>query len=303
MKFFKRLFNYLVLMSIFVIFAMGSGISGVAYAIDLQDVKEAIQAKNAGWTAGETALSELPIEVKKARLGLIVSDRDQDDLQYAPAKVTVPASYDWRDYGKVTQVRDQKNCGSCWAFSAVGAMESLALMEGISSPDYSEQFLVSYNIRNSGCRGGAMVYVNNFLKKRGTVSETCMPYRAKSWKLPPPCSGWADELAGIDSWSWVSQTVNALKTAVYENPVSAAFYIYEDFYYYEEGVYEYVEGDKLGGHAIVIVGYDDAAQCFIVKNSWGPAWGENGYFRIGYSQVTNLVEFGSDASDYDGVWQ
>jgi hypothetical protein len=68
--------------------------------------------------------------------------------------------------------------------------------------------------------------------------------------------------------------------------------VYSDFYYYSGGVYQYTSGTYQGGHAILIVGYDDAGQYFIVKNSWGSGWGESGYFRIGYSEFNSVVNFG-----------
>ena len=121
-------------------------------------------------------------------------------------------------------------------------------------------------------------------------------------KFPFPCSEWRDDVAGIERWSFVRQTVDALKAAVYENPIAVGYNIYSDFLYYESGVYEYVFGRFVGGHAVLIVGWDDAEECFIVKNSWGENWGEDGYFRIAYSQVTNQVQFGLQAIDFDGAW-
>ena len=159
------------------------------------------------------------------------------------------------------------------------------LVAGIPSPDYSEQFVVSYNLRNSGCDGGYMDSVAKFLERVGTISEACLPYRADDRKFPRPCTEWRDELVGIDTWSWITQSVDDLKAAIYENPISAALYVYEDFLYYTEGVYEHVTGGYLGGHAIIIVGWDDGEGYFIVKNSWDTDWGESGYFRIAYSQV------------------
>ncbi|MFA6584809.1 MAG: C1 family peptidase, partial [Elusimicrobiaceae bacterium] len=68
--------------------------------------------------------------------------------------------------------------------------------------------------------------------------------------------------------------------------------------YYKSGVYSYTSGKKLGGHAILLVGYSDSGQFFIVKNSWGEDWGEKGYFKIAYSQMTNLVMFGLSTIAY-----
>ena len=292
-----------LLAGIALVFSIVLGASGPSYAVDLSEVKEAIRNHGAQWVAGKTKISELPAQLMKNRLGLILSTQDKEPAEPSVSAGELPSSFDWRDQNAVTPVKDQGNCGSCWAFASIAALESLAIIEtGASVPDYSEQFPISYNLSNLGCEGGELTNAANFYKRIGTVPDTCLPYRGDDRKLPFPCSEWRDDVAGIEKWSLVRQTVDALKAAVYENPIAVGYNIYSDFLYYESGVYEYVSGKLVGGHAVLIVGWDDAEECFIVKNSWGENWGENGYFRIAYSQVTNQVRFGMQAIDFDGAW-
>lgn len=298
MKVCRRFFLTSVMTLLAMIFVM----FGMAYAIDLEKIQEAIQKKGARWVAGRTTISELPDELKLKRLGVIAPSEKGKAPKYEPKTQELPAYFDWRDAGMVSPIKDQGDCGSCWAFGSVAALESLWMIEKGLSSDDSEQFVVSYNLSNYGCDGGIMNRVYNFLEKQGTVTEDCMPYRENDKKLPFPCQEWKEEIGGISAWSWVEQNVDAIKAAVYENPIPAAFNVYEDFFYYTGGVYNYVDGDYAGGHAILIIGWDDNEPCFIVKNSWGEGWGENGYFRIAYSQVLNEVQFGQDAADFDGVW-
>ena len=74
--------------------------------------------------------------------------------------------------------------------------------------------------------------------------------------------------------------------------------VYEDFMHYKSGIYSYTTGKKLGGHAILLVGYNDAESYFIVKNSWGTGWGEDGFFRIAYSEMNTVINFGLSTIAY-----
>ena len=98
-----------------------------------------------------------------------------------------------------------------------------------------------------------------------------------------------------------SVRVQDIKNALYTyGPVVASFYVYNDFYSYRSGVYSYASGSYVGAHAVLIVGYDDVRQAFIVKNSWGTGWGEAGYFMIAYSEVGGTSNFAYSAIAYDG---
>lgn len=286
--------------------AFAGGFPQNASSGELEQIQKAIREKGAKWVAGETSVSRLPPKERKQRLGTIIVGEAAGEV---PLALALPSKFDWRDSGAVTTIKDQEQCGSCWAFASVGAVESLELISQKYTlpalPDLSEQFLLSCCRINRGCKGGYMSVAYNFLKRTGSPPESYFPYQA----LNLPCrnveQGWFRDRVRIASWQWVGQDVAALKQAVSENPVPCAFNVFEDFEYYTRGVYEHVTGDYLAGHAVVIIGWDDnppeGIPCFIAKNSWGTAWGENGFFRIAYSQVTNEVRFGSDAADFDGV--
>jgi Papain family cysteine protease/Putative binding domain, N-terminal len=95
--------------------------------------------------------------------------------------------------------------------------------------------------------------------------------------------------------------VDAVRSALTDHgPLIMTMAVYNDFFSYRSGVYTYVSGGLAGYHAVLTVGYDDANQCFIVKNSWGSGWGESGFFRIAYSEITSAVEFGYETIAYEG---
>lgn len=276
---------------------------GSANAVSLEEIQATIYQKGAAWTAGENEVWNKSMSERQRLVGTILQRKNLPAFSTQKPLQSFPESFDWRNSGVVTPVKDQGACGSCWAFASVGELESLAVMNvrlvENGFQDLSEQFLVSYNLSNNGCRGGAMDRAAEFLRKIGTPSEACKPYTATSKKLPLPCNTWKEEAETIQSWTYVPRTVEDLKAAVYQQPIATAFWVYTDFYSYTGGVYEHVSGELEGGHAVLVVGWDDTNQCFIVKNSWGPDWGESGYFRIAYSQMNNEVEFGTDSVQYE----
>ena len=121
--------------------------------------------------------------------------------------------------------------------------------------------------------------------KQGIVDAAAFPYTAANQACRLP-SDWGNRLTKITGWHKLT-TQAAMKQFISTvGPVTACFTVYEDFYYhYTGGVYTYnakTAGNVVGGHCVCIVGYDDAKQCWIAKNSWGVGWGESGYFRMSY---------------------
>jgi C1A family cysteine protease len=297
-----RCFRRIVL-SIAVFLACGSPFAP-SQADEISQVRAAIVLKGADWQAVETSMTRLSPDERKTRLGLIIPARFLTGAEVplsVPPPVAAPASLDWRSYNGenfVTPIRDQSSCGSCWAFASTTALESATLITNDTpgvNLDLSEQVLVS--CADAGdCGGGSHNESSDYIRDVGLPLESCYPYTATNGDCADACSTYRTATYRIAGWSWVATTaptVALLRDALYTNgPLITTMVVYTDFFSYGGGVYAYAWGVLEGGHAVLIVGYSDAGQYFIAKNSWGTGWGESGYFRIAYSQLDNSVHFG-----------
>ena len=284
--------------------AAGPAFSQQDLAGDTRDqiakVQKAIAEKGAKWTAGETAISGLSRADWQYLVGF-----DYEPMNAEPAPLgdvaAVPSALDWRDANGnyVTAARDQKKCGSCWAFAMTGGLESYVLRQK-GTPgadlDLSEQVMVSCSGAGS-CKGGRLTA--SFLKSTGLPLETAYAYTGTDGTCSAAAPGWQTAAYKVTGWGSVSQSVDALKTALVKyGPLPTAMWVYEDFMHYKTGIYSYTTGKKLGGHAVLLVGYNDAEKYFIVKNSWTPGSGENGFFRIAYSEMKNSISFAMSTIAY-----
>ncbi|KAK7350672.1 hypothetical protein VNO77_09534 [Canavalia gladiata] len=197
---------------------------------------------------------------------------------------TVPPSVDWRKKGAVTAVKNQGHCGSCWAFSTVVAVEGINQIKTKKLVSLSEQELVDCdNEENQGCNGGLMEYAFEFIKQKGGITtERNYPYAAKEGTCD--ASKVNDLAVSIDGHETVpANNEQALLKAVANQPVSVAIDAGgSDFQFYSEGVFT-GDCDKELNHGVAVVGYGttvDGTNYWIVKNSWGPEWGEQGYIRM-----------------------
>ena len=192
-----------------------------------------------------------------------------------------PTALDWRNYnGKnyVTSIKDQANCGSCWAHAACAILES-AILINTEQPGYdldlSEQYLVSSCLGpeegwDNDCNGGAPKAVVRFLTNHGTVDEACYPYRAKNSSCSDRCSDWYERIIQASSWDYANYPgMDWLKGKVSSGPLDVTFMVYYDFFYYSSGIYKHTYGSEAGLHDVAIVGWNDADSSWICKNSWG----------------------------------
>jgi C1A family cysteine protease len=263
---------------------------------ETDEVNAAIKEKKAKWTAGETTITKLSEKDRQKRLGLIPSKSSEENYT-ASELMSVPSSFDWRNYNGsfVTPIRDQGNCGSCWAFATTAALESQELIIN-STPginlDLSEQMLVCCS-KSGDCNGGDIGLPSNYIRYTGLPSENCCPYTATNSSCNlNSCTSECIDLHTITGWHWVTKSVENLKSELCTyGPLITTMRVYKDFFSYQSGIYSKVKGPYQGDHAILIVGYNDSGQYFIVKNSWGTGWGEAGYFRIAYSELTSVVTF------------
>ena len=272
----------------------------------IKETQTAISKAKADWIAAENPFTAMSEEEQSLLLGYTPGPEDDSlEKRESIAKANVeafkvipseaigyPSSYDLRNIGGknfITPIKNQGSCGSCVAFGVAATAEGRFKRQRNNpnlNVDYSEAHLFYCYARNEGRRcnnGWWPSKALNAFKDHGVVDDNCFPYTAGD-QVCNLCSGWEGRLTKITGWKKLTSIADMKDWISTKGPLAACYTVYNDFFSYAGGIYRHVSGAVAGGHCVSCVGYNDAQGYWIMKNSWGTGFGENGYFRIAYGE-------------------
>jgi cathepsin B len=257
----------------------------------------------ASWVAGyNDFFSGMTFNDARATLGTALSHISEhlnhtlpDSVYAALGDDTIPVDFDartkWR--GLIHPIRDQQQCGSCWAFSAAEVLsDRVAIATGKESPSLSPEDMVSCDKNDMGCKGGILNRAWEYLAETGIVTESCFPYTAGDGNAPTCATKCVDgetfKKTKAQQIYAINGVTNMQKEIMTNGPIQVAFMVYKSFMSYKSGVYQkhFYELLPEGGHAVKIVGWgkesgrEGSTDYWLVANSWGPGWGLDGFFKI-----------------------
>jgi len=274
-------------------------------AVSSKVIRE-VNQKQSLWKAAHNHITRMPKSEARALLGVDLKGLhayEWRNQEYSAAEIrAAPATFDartqWPNCPTMKEIRNQKHCGSCWAFGAVESMsDRWCIFKGenvrFSAEDMNSCSKSSFTHCGS-CEGGQPSCAWSYWVKTGVVSEDCYYYTAgndSSQIVTPEC---LKKCTGNPSLSWDSDKRKGkksytvvgeenMKTELSTNgPFEVAFEVYEDFMSYSSGIYSHTSGSFEGGHAVKLMGYgeENGVKYWLCANSWDTDWGEQGYFRI-----------------------
>lgn len=307
-----RCFFTTIMCSLIVMFVVSSPSSAADEKAVSPKIKQELErlravGKQKGWTfeVGYSKVLEVP---ELNRTGLIVPRDWRHNAQFVtPALSALPKKFDWRTEkpGGLTPIQNQGSCGSCWAFASAASFADMIWIRDGVKKDLSEQYLVSCNKDGYSCGGGW--WIHHMHEQFGMVPESNFPYEAEDVSCPQNLP----HENKLDSWSFLGDvletqpTVEQLKQAIYTyGPISVAVAATGSFQAYSSGVFNDCEDVEIN-HAVNLVGWNDEedgkAGYWIMRNSWGADWGENGFMKIKYE--CNSIGFAASVAAYKASCQ
>lgn len=247
--------------------------------------------RNLSYTLGHNQFSGMDLEEFRELMNFENNKKMYEDSPMVSNPTlrvgALPTSVDWRNHGAVGPVLNQKQCGSCWAFSTAGALVGAYAIKTGKLVGFSEQQLVDCDyIKNGGtslgCSGGDMGSAMKWIgKNNGLCTEEAYPYTSGDTHTNGPCQHTCTNVVGSDVISVVGVAPNsesAMMDALSKQPVSVAIEADEKaFQLYKSGIFTASCGTNLD-HGVLLVGYEP--DYWIMKNSWDTSWGESGYMKM-----------------------
>jgi len=250
---------------------------------------------NQNFTMGINQFTDLTPEEFKAQYvsGLQGKVESSGCGSFSSSASGAPSAIDWRNKGAVTSVKDQGQCGSCWTFSATGAIEGAWAISKGQLIDLSEEQLVEcagLKYGSMGCNGGQMDGAFKYVIEHGQCALSSYPYTSGTGQSGS-CKTSCSSVAHLSKCSDVKPNDQiSLKGAVAQQPVSIAIEADTKYFQsYSSGVLTSASCGTNLDHGVLIVGYgeENGIKYWLVKNSWSTTWGDNGYVKIARSDSTN----------------
>lgn len=258
-----------------------------------------LKSKNAKWFAKDSWVSHLKNDEFKKLLGS--QEIPENSLDHSEEfNKTTYESIDWRSVEGINwlgDVMNQGNCGSCVAFATIATLEAQVNISSKAPwlrPLFSPQALFACG-GGSCARGWMPGSASSYVKSNGVIDSACSPYTSGSTGQDVQCRQFCQnqslrtyKIANTTRPSSWGGNAEAVKAALKKGPLMTTMTVYDDFVSYGGGIYKSTSNRSVGGHAVSIVGFNDQERYWIVRNSWGPDWGENGFVKISYDDKSGI---------------